>query len=372
MPAADPLVTAFSFRRSLLDGSGEGALDVLESTVGVYAANPSGPLSIRVRAPAVTPAEVLALEPAAAERTRAMRTSAFLVPRRTAPLIRAATAQPLDRFAWMLRAAGVTQAQLPDVRARVRAAANVPVTARDLRVLAGLGDVAISPLLSYLSMAGDLRVLGPGSVTSNASRYVAADPGAEQDAAPAGESARAWLAGAYLRGFGPVRVDDLAWWAGWSRSHAVAALAAHDTVDVGGGLLLAAEDVDAFERPAPAADRVTLLPKWDPWTMGYPQDGRERFVDRDVHDRLFDGDGNGLGAILVNGRAVGAWGHRGVGRRMEARVDLFDGRVAGASLRSTIEAELASIAAFLGYRDLRVVDAATVVPDRPRVRKPLA
>ena len=69
-----------------------------------------------------------------------------------------------------------------------------------------------------------------------------------------------------------------------------------------------------YEAAPPLAGELVLAPKWDAWTMGYPVDGRARFVDRDVHDRLFDGDGNGLGAVLVAGRAVGAWGHRGVAR----------------------------------------------------------
>ena len=103
--------------------------------------------------------------------------------------------------------------------------------------------------------------------------------------------------------------------------------------------------------------------------MGYPQDGRSRFVDLDVHDRLFDGDGNGLGAILVAGRAVGAWGSRANGKRLEADLDLFERPTA--RHRAAIDARIAGMAAFLGYREVRIRVVPTIVPDRPRVRRPL-
>lgn len=387
MPTPDFRPTAFAYRRQRLDGSAPDALAALVAPIAVYAANPSGPLSILARAPAVTAGEMLALErDGLVVRGRAMRTSAFVVPSTSAPMVTAATAQPIERFAWMLRDAGVTPEGFEAARAAVVAAAGEPRTARELRAAAGLDGVDISRLVSYLALRGDLAVLGATSVTSNVSRYVVpvADPEPGSGASPglpgsAGSSAssrtaargeaQAWLAGAYLRAFGPARAEDLAWWAGFSRAEAIAALATHETVDVGGGLLLHASDLDAYEACLPLPDELALAPKWDAWTMGYPLDGRARFIDRDVHDRLFDGDGNGLGAVLVGGRAIGAWGHRGAGGRMEADLDLFERPTP--RLREAIEARFGAIAGFLGYRELRVRDVPTVVPDRPRVRRPL-
>jgi hypothetical protein len=325
-----------------------------------------------------------------------MRTSAFVVPAPSMPMVATATAQPLERFAWMLRDAGVPPEAFEAARAAVVAAAVEPRTARELREAAGLPGVDVSRFVSYLALRGDLVGLGAASVTSNVTRYVAslgsapapgtdATPGSEaipnseavrgsapgsRPAAPSRAEAQAWLAGAYLRAFGPARLEDLAWWAALTRAEAAAALAAHETVEVAPGLLLHASDLPAYEATLPLPDELALAPKWDAWTMGYPLDGRARFVDRDVHDRLFDGDGNGLGAVLVAGRAVGAWGHRGVSGRMEADLDLFEPPTP--RLREAIGARLEAIAAFLGYRELRVRDVPTVVPNRPRIRRPLA
>ncbi len=346
----------------------------------MYASNPSGPVSILARAPATTAAEVLGLERAGlVVRGRAMRTSAFVLPAAMAPSIAAATAQPIERYAWMLRAAGVAPDAFDAAQSAIVRAAGEPRTARELRSAAALDGIDVARFVSYLALRGDLVTLGAASVTSNQSRYVArgvsvavasgAHGPAEAGPAPSADAARSWLAGAYLRAFGPARVEDLAWWAGIPRSAAAAAFAAHETVDTGGGLLLLARDLPDYEASSPIASDPVLVPKWDAWTMGYPVEGRMRFVDRDVHDRLFDGDGNGLGTILVAGRAVGAWGHRGMRGRMEADIDLFERPTA--RFREALEARLGAIATFLGYRDLRIRDVPTVVPDRPRVRRPL-
>jgi hypothetical protein len=164
-------------------------------------------------------------------------------------------------------------------------------------------------------------------------------------------------------------VDDLAWWAGWSRPTAEAALRVHETVDTGDGRLLLAIDAPAFEGAPHLADELVLLPKWDAWTMGYPVDGRARFVDLDVHDRVFDGDGNGLAMVLRAGRAIGAWTHRGERGTMQVDLDLFD--PVRPRERDGIDTELAAIARFLGYHGVAVRQVPTVIPARRRIRRPL-
>jgi hypothetical protein len=380
MAPVDRRVTAFSFRRQHLDGSARSAVEVLGDVPGVYAAMPSGPLSIRVRARGVRPGDVATLETdRVALRMRAMRTSAFLVPRSHARLVGAATAVPEQRFAWLARAAGVDAGGLAEARAAVTAAAATPLTPAEIRQrLRGMPEPPswaegerLRPVLSLLTAVGDVVAVGGPSLSSNAVRYVDRRAWLEDDPAPPVDAAeaRAWLAGAYLRAFGPARVDDLAWWAGWPKREAAAAVAAHDTVVVGDGLRLLAADVPAFEAAVPLPDAVTLVPRWDSWTMGYPLDGRGRFLDRAVHDRVFDGDGNGLAMVLRGGRAIGAWAHRGERGTMAADLDLFE--PVTSSKGEAIEDELRAIAAFLGYRGLTVRDVATVIPDRRRQRRPL-
>jgi Winged helix DNA-binding domain len=381
MATVDPRVTAFAFRRQALGGSAATAVDALDAAIAVYSANPTGPLSIRARAAGVTPDDVRALElDRRVVRMRAMRTSAFLVPLEHAAVVAAATAVPEARFAWLLRAAGIPDAGLPAVRTEVMRVAQAPATVAELR--ARLADdgvnepwmrgAALGRVLSLLTGSGELVAIGQASLSSNALRYVAREAWfgpAAGGTSPSAEDARAWLADAYLRRFGPAREADFAWWSGIRRGEAAAAVARVPTVELDGGLLLREADVEAWERTQPLPDRVTLVPKWDAWTMGYPLEGRERFVDRDAHDRVFDGDGNGLAMVLVAGRAVGAWGHRGDGRTLEVDLDLFERP--SPRLAEAVGAHLEGIAGFLGYAGLRVREVATVVPNRRRIRRPL-
>ncbi len=155
--------TAFSFRRQRLDGSAASALDAVSSVVGVYSTNPTGPLSIHVRAPSATRAEVLALDDdRATVRMRAMRTSGFVVPRSIAALVRSATAVPIERFAWMLRAAHVTPEDFEATRRTVLAAADLPSTAQELRTRVDIEGLEIGPFVSWLSLRGDLVAVGSG------------------------------------------------------------------------------------------------------------------------------------------------------------------------------------------------------------------
>ncbi len=135
-----------------------------------------------------------------------------------------------------------------------------------------------------------------------------------------------------------------------------------------GRLLLHADDLPGFELATPVPPVLSLVPKWDAWTMGYPLDGRARFLDRDVHDRVFDGDGNGLAMVLRGGRAVGAWAHRGERGRLAVDLDLFEPVLPAE--RDALERELAAIATFLGYR-AAAVRTCRRIPHRRRQRRPL-
>jgi hypothetical protein len=172
------------------------------------------------------------------------------------------------------------------------------------------------------------------SLRADSPRYVAAEAWLGQSLAEADpdESLR-WLAETYLRAYGPARVEDLAWWSGAPRGRARAALAGIGLVDVGGGLMLPADQEAAFARVAPPdAEAIDLLPKWDAYTMGYAPDGRQRLVD-DAHlGRAYSTartggaggtSGDGLPLVLRGGRAVASWSHRFQGDRMLVTVAPF-------------------------------------------------
>ena len=283
-----------------------------------------------------------------------MRGSIHLLPCATAHLVFRAVPEPPSGLRQRLRYSGIPEERYAGLREAVLAAATEPMTARELgrelREKAGY-DGSPTPVLSGVAREGVLLRVGAEGPRSNALRYVATRNWlggglTEADA----DDALAWLAGEYLRAFGPARPEDLRWWAGVPKGRAAAALEAVEAVEPEAGYLLRAEDREAFEAAeAPDPGAVDILPKWDCYTMGYAPDGRGRFVHPEVQDRVYTPAGDGLGVVLVGGTAAGVWEARFSGRVMRVRLSMFER--SGARLKRTIEDGFGEISVLLGARD---------------------
>ena len=126
-------------------------------------------------------------------------------------------------------------------------------------------------------------------------------------------SARAELAGRWLRAYGPGTVDDLAWWAKWTKADVKAALADVGAVavtadtgdDPAAGAWALPDDLDDTVLPGPPP--ISLLPSLDPTIMGW----KLRTWYLGPHRApLFDRTGNAGPTVWVGGQAVGAWSQR--------------------------------------------------------------
>lgn len=327
-------LTAWSYRRQRLDRSAPDPMRALRDVVAVYSSHPSAPLSLLCRTHALDAGWIAAAE----ERREVLRLSGprgsiHLMPADTAPRIFGAVRMPVEKFRGNLAYAKLTQEEYDALRRRMPELLREPSTPAWAQEAFGAGANLMTALRVMSATEGSVLRLG-GSLRTDVLRYVSTEawlgrPLEEVDPA----DALAWLAGEYLRAFGPARVKDVAWWIGTSQARAKAALAGLQTVDLGGGLLLRAEDEAAFASTEPLdPDAVALLPKWDAYTMGYAPDGRQRFVD-DAHMLLAystakmgagatSGDGNPL--VLRGGRAVAAWSHRFAGDRMTVAVQPFE------------------------------------------------
>jgi hypothetical protein len=324
---------AWTYRRQLLGRAASDPTEALRSVVAVYSAHPMGPLALLARSRPFTAERFAEMEQRReALRLPGMRGSIFLLPADMAPRIFAATGQPLEKQERRLRYAGLDVAAYERLKPRILEHTREPTTPSELQ--AALGADA-SAVLAMRVMAREGLVLRVGSsVRVDRLRYVATEAwlGHPLEEADPAESL-AWLAGEYLRAYGPARVADFAWWSGAGRRAAAAALAGVSVVDVGGGLLLPAEEQAAFEGVEPlASDAVDVLPKWDPYTMGHAPDGRQRLVD-DAHlplsyttagTKVGATAGDGLPLLLRGGRAVAAWSHRFDGTRLRVEVAPFE------------------------------------------------
>jgi hypothetical protein len=118
--------------------------------------------------------------------------------------------------------------------------------------------------------------------------------------------ARARLVQEYLRRFGPATEVDVAWWTGWAKGTTRKAVAAVDTVERNGGLVLADDDEPTDE----VEPQAVLLPALDPTPMGWKQ--RDWFLPEDAA-ALYDTYGNIGPTVWWGGEVVGGWAVRADG-----------------------------------------------------------
>jgi hypothetical protein len=318
---------AFTYQCQRLGRGAADAARALEHVIAVYSSHPSAPLSLFARAGQM---DAKAFHRLDALRLPAMRQSIHLLPAKTAHLAYHATpAPPADRQKRM-RHFKLTEKRYQELRELILKAATEPLTLPELREAVGAEPDELKGVSAQMTRDAELVRVGATGLRSNELRYRAielepADP----------DEALEWLAGEYLRAFGPARRKDFAWWAGVGAGRAKQALAAHDTEELDGGLLIRTEDRRAFEQATPPKG-VDLLPKWDSYTMGYAPDGRDRFAHPDVVKQCYDFRGDGRPVILVDGQAAGTW---------DKGVELFE--KATPKLRQAIDERLDAVNAFL-------------------------
>lgn len=360
MPTAEParhIERAERQRRLLvrhhLAGPATTVEQVAGDLVGLHSTDPATVvLSARAR---LEPFAVADLEDALYERRTllrmlAMRRTMFVVPLDLAAVMQAACTQALvpaerRRLVAMLAEAGVVdasegvdawlqrveEATVAALRAGGEMTASelsqvVPELGLQLKVAVGKkyeGVVGVSTRVLFLLAAQGRVARGRplGTWLSSQYRWAAmADWIGDVPAVPE-RSARAELARRWLRAFGPGTVDDLAWWAKWTKAQVRTALAdvgaVAVTVDGDDGATVPAwvlaDDLD--DTPVDAAfpggeAPISLLPALDPTIMGW----KDRTWYLGPHRAaLFDRTGNAGPTVWVGGQAVGAWSQRADG-----------------------------------------------------------
>jgi hypothetical protein len=286
----------------------------LDAVVAVYATHPTAPLALRARTKSFTPAGYRRLDrDRKGIRLPAMRRTVFLVSNGNAARVFTAVRASQAHARRPLRLIGLSPGDYERHAKKILRVAKEPLPRRELQEEVGIEGAQLGPVLRALRYEGRLLTLAGDRLLMSPHRFVATSawlPKGLDGGDP--EDALAWLAAEYLRGYGPARVTDFAWWTGVTQTAAKKAFEAHNTVVVGDGLLLQAKDEAKFGRVTPLRDAITILPKWDADTMGLAPDGQRRLVHPDVQKRVYTpigtglpGDGNPI--VLVDGEAIATW-----------------------------------------------------------------
>ena len=185
------------------------------------------------------------------------------------------------------------------------------------------------------------------------------------------------LAERYIAGYGPVKLDDVAWWTGLGVGRCRTALdelsdrlAPVRVRGWDGEHFVLRADLDRLLQASRSRrPQLSLLADLDPYTMGFR--GRARLLDDAQHNLVYDRNGNATSVVLVDGRIAGVWDV--IAERHEARFHRF-GTLATA-VEERVRAELAEMGAFItgSAVTVRRVERMTPLTDRSAgwVRKPL-
>jgi hypothetical protein len=166
----------------------------------------------------------------------------------------------------------------------------------------------------------------------------------------------------YLGSFGPVTENDVAWWTGFRKSEVRRILSDLESeivfVDVSGCdkslLMLSRDEVELESTEKGGESVVSLLPSLDPFLMGYKD--RDRYLDAERFNFVFDRGGNATSSILVDGKIIGVWDFE----EPFVKVFLFDG--GKPSLLKEISDKARSLGVFVSGHDVDVKVCGSMVP----------
>ncbi len=268
----------------------------IEQSVGVYGTSPTCYLSALARSPEMTLAAFDdSIADASLVRLRAMRYSAHTLPAEMVAVVASAT-RSLARKTNPYRSR--VDDGYPDFgRAVTDALADGPLPAVRLRAIIDpereMGDLFNVALGMAAADFQIVRTRTTGSWRSDRFLYARWSdwlPGIDPTELGEAESRRE-LVKLYVGAYGPVDVEDVRWWTGWTKA---------ETLDAVDGIDLAA--------PGNAMELLTgtrLLPVWDVLMVAYRN--RDRLLDPSHAPLAYDRFGNATSVVLRDGRVAGQW-----------------------------------------------------------------
>lgn len=166
----------------------------------------------------------------------------------------------------------------------------------------------------------------------------------------------------YLASFGPVSENDISWWTGFTRSqvkHAIKVLSNELTTfaasDIENQLMMLKEDQKKLDNTKTTGKQTTnLLPALDPYLMAFKD--RERYLDLEFYNYIFDRGGNAVATILLDGKVIGVWD-----LELPFMKVLFF-REVKAEITEEVYAKASNMGTFVSGGEVKVVECTSMVP----------
>jgi len=238
------------------------------------------------------------------------------------------------------------------------------MTAREVSKVLG-GTLSYSPILNLMCDQGLLMRGAPEKGwKSNIHTYYRFDeyfPSMNLNVVDEAE-ARKSVVKQYLASFGPATENDASWWTGFPKGQVRQIIkdlkdkiTYVDVSGVNGAYLMLSSDKTslASEKP-PEKHIVNILPSLDPYLMGYKD--RERYLNREHYNFVFDRSGNATSTILLNGQVIGIWDFE------ETFIKIFLFSKIETKTLKEIQAKAKRIGRFISGNEVKIKECYSMVP----------
>ena len=165
----------------------------------------------------------------------------------------------------------------------------------------------------------------------------------------------------YLSGFGPVTAEDISWWSGLNKREIKEILNLREISDkienikiqgLEATFFILKSDFECLEGFSIGKDMVHLLPKFDPYVMGYRN--RQRLISPEYEKKVFwSTRGEIAPSILVNGYIIGFWNHKEEKNKIKVTLSFFEkiDRI----ILDRIEEQAERLAKFISEKDSEII-----------------
>ena len=169
----------------------------------------------------------------------------------------------------------------------------------------------------------------------------------------------------YIKSYGPVSLNDITWWLRFTKTQARNILNSLEKqieeVNIEGleiEFVIYKDDLKALDGSAKQnKDTVNFLSRLDPYVMGYKD--RERYVNSDNYEYIFDRTGNATFTIILNGRVIGIWD---VVEKPNPLIKLHLFKEIKEELMKKIEAQGKKIGKFLTGENVKIKECEEMIP----------